>query len=109
MRRSSSVFPDIFRLCRTAAATLMVFFAWSLTAPHALQAQFTASIEGRVTDPSEAAVPNAQVVVENTATGVRRTVTTSSEGYYRVPSLPASAYTVRVTASGFQTHVTENV
>ena len=74
-----------------------------------LCAQFTSSIEGRVTDPSEAGVPKAVVTVENAATGVKRVVETSDDGYYRAASLPPGTFTIRVTAAGFETGVFENV
>jgi hypothetical protein len=72
-------------------------------------AQFTTTIEGRISDPSDAAVPSAEVSVENTATGIKRTVQTSSDGYYRIPSLPPGNYTLRATASGFEIVVQENI
>lgn len=74
-----------------------------------LSAQFTSSIDGRVTDPSDAGVPKAVVTLENQATGVKRVVETSDDGYYRAASLPPGSYTVRVTAPGFETGVFENV
>jgi outer membrane receptor protein involved in Fe transport len=72
-------------------------------------AQFTTTIEGRVSDQSDASVPGAEVRVENVATGVTRTVKTSSEGYYRVTALPPGTFTLRVTAQGFDTLVQENI
>ncbi len=74
-----------------------------------MKGQFTTTLEGRVSDPSEGAVPNAEVTVENQATGVRRTVRTSEVGYYRVASLPPGRFTVRVSMQGFDTAVYEGV
>lgn len=71
--------------------------------------QFTAVLEGYVTDPSDAAIPGAEVVVENQATGVKRNAKTSESGYFRVPSLPSGLFTVRISAAGFETTVQENV
>src|SRR2546425_10918847 len=70
-----------------------------------LWAQFTSAIEGTVTDPSGAVVPNATVNLKNAATEVTRTVQTSSTGNYRVPSLPAATFDVTVSASGFKTTI----
>ena len=86
-----------------AAAALLVCFA------PPVRAQFTSVVEGRVSDPSDAAVPGAEVTVENPATGVKRTVRTSEVGYYRVASLPPGQFTIRVSAAGFDTAVVENV
>src|SRR5947209_12384342 len=77
--------------------------------PAVLRAQFTSSIEGRVSDPSDAAVPKAMVTVESPATGVKRVVETSDDGYYRVASLPPGTFTIRVAAPGFETGVFENI
>jgi hypothetical protein len=70
-----------------------------------LWAQFTSVLEGTVTDPTGAVVPNATVSAKDTATGVTRTVQTSGAGNYRIPSLPASVFEVTITAQGFQTAV----
>jgi hypothetical protein len=86
------------------AAALLMF-----ALPPRAHAQFTSVIEGRVSDPSDAAVPGAEVTVENPATGVKRAVRTSDVGYYRVASLPPGQFTIRVTAPGFDTAVVENV
>src|SRR5437899_2404294 len=53
-----------------------------LSTPSSLNAQFTSVIEGRVSDPSDASVPNSEVTVENLATGVKRVVRASELGYY---------------------------
>lgn len=68
-------------------------------------AQYTSAIEGTVTDPSGAVVPNATVTVRNVETGISQSVSTSAGGYYRVEPLPAAAFTVTVSASGFETAV----
>jgi Carboxypeptidase regulatory-like domain/TonB-dependent Receptor Plug Domain/TonB dependent receptor len=61
-----------------------------------------ASIQGVITDSNSAALPGAKVEVRNVATGVTQTVTTDSEGRYRLPLLPSGNYEIRVTAAGFQ-------
>src|SRR5215470_12614904 len=97
------------RGCFRDAHALSLIFGLALCAPATLRAQFTTVLEGRVTDPSDAALPNAEVTVENPATGVKRVVRTSDVGYYRVASLPPGQFTVRVSASGFDTGVYEGV
>ena len=60
----------------------------------------TATIVGRVVDPQDALIPDAKVTAINTATGVSRSVTTTSSGYYAIPNLSPGTYDVRVQASG---------
>jgi hypothetical protein len=69
-------------------------------APHA-HAQIAAAIQGRVADPSGAAVPNAQVTLIQTATNIRSATTNSSAGDFAFPQLQPGTYSVEVTASGF--------
>ncbi|HEX4485233.1 MAG TPA: carboxypeptidase regulatory-like domain-containing protein, partial [Terriglobales bacterium] len=65
------------------------------------QATATGTIEGTVTDNSQAVVVGAEVVATYKATGVTRTATTNGTGNYRFDFLPAGAYTIKVTKSGF--------
>ena len=46
-----------------------------------------ATLAGTVTDESGAGVPNANVSIRNTATGVIRDVTTDSDGFLQFPEL----------------------
>jgi hypothetical protein len=73
-----------------------------LTLSAAAWAQDTASITGTVTDPSGAAVPNAQVAVRNAEHGISRTSTTNGSGDFLFASLPIGAYDLTVTAEGFK-------
>ncbi len=59
------------------------------------------SIRGRVTDPANAAIAQADVKIENTETGLARSVMTTDEGYYVFPNLPLGSYTVTVQKAGF--------
>jgi hypothetical protein len=57
--------------------------------------QVTASIAGKVEDPSGASVPGATVTVKNLETGTARTVSTDATGNYRVLSLAVGGYEVK--------------
>lgn len=59
------------------------------------------SIFGTVTDPSGAPVPNAKVIITNTATGTRTEVVTNEDGNFRRGQLIAGPYDVAVEATGF--------
>lgn len=64
-----------------------------------------AALSGTVTDSTKAPVPDAQVVVTNTQTGLTRRMTTNGSGYFLAPSLPPGpGYQVEVTKAGFAGH-----
>ncbi len=71
--------------------------------PALLAQTFRGSISGIVTDNSDAAVPNAQVVALETATGTEHRTVSSGSGEYSFADLPLGAYTVTATAQGFST------
>ena len=68
-----------------------------------------ATLSGKVTDPSGALIPSAQVMITNVRTGVVRTVTTDTAGFYSAPNLLPGDYDVRVTATGFAEVTSHNV
>src|SRR5258708_4359525 len=67
------------------------------------------AITGVVEDTSGAVVPNAQVTVKNTDTGLELQGTTNGSGFYVFSPLKIGNYTVSVTAKGFQTTRQENL
>jgi hypothetical protein len=62
-----------------------------------------ASLNGTVTDPSGASVPNAKVGVSNAATGLARSTQTSDVGLYTFSGLPVGSYDLTIDAPGFKT------
>ena len=63
----------------------------------------TATLQGAVHDPGDAAVPNATVELKNTASGATRTTTTTAEGVFRFNSIVPAVYSLTVKAgSGFK-------
>src|SRR5579864_2259905 len=89
---------------RLVAVTVFVFALNTIA-----RAQSTASLQGAVTDTSNAAVPNAKVVVHNQNTGVDRTTQTDESGAYLVSGLLPGVYQVEISASGFQTSVIKDL
>jgi hypothetical protein len=77
--------------------------------PVALLAQDTASITGTVTDPSGAAIANAQVIVSSVERGIQRTTATNGSGEYLVSGLPAGAVDVTITVPGFRKYEAKGV
>src|SRR2546425_2977335 len=63
------------------------------------------SLSGTVTDTSQAAIPNVQVTLINTATGVARTVATDATGLYTAPDLVPGSYEMTAATPGFTTQM----
>ena len=75
-------------------------------APALMLAQaYFGGIVGTVTDPSNAAIPNAAITITNTQTGVQYHLTTNQTGYYAASQLIPGTYTVTAQIKGFQTQV----
>ena len=69
----------------------------------------TGILSGRVTDPSGAVIPNAQVTVTQAETNVDTQSATNSEGLFRIPSLINGPYRVTVIAAGFKKQVRDGI
>lgn len=63
----------------------------------------SATITGRITDPTKAVLPGAKVMVVNVLTNVRHETSTDQAGDYTVSSLPPGTYQVEVQRTGFKT------
>ena len=73
--------------------------------PHPARPQLLqGTIDGNVTDPSQAAIAGATVTATNQDTGFARDTLTNSSGGYSLPTLPPGTYTIKVVAPGFQTY-----
>jgi hypothetical protein len=77
--------------------------AFLLAAQFAFGQVDVTSVSGTVKDPSGAAVPGATVVVTSAATSAKYNASTSDKGEFAVPALPAGAYKIVVTKTGFKT------
>jgi len=60
------------------------------------------SLLGTVTDPRGAAIPKASVTATDSATAVKRTLATDSQGFYSFQNLPVGHYDVQIDAPGFK-------
>src|SRR5580700_5513499 len=74
-----------------------------------IAAQTTSTVEGTVKDKQGLAVAGVQVRATSAALAVDRTVTTESDGSYRIASLPPGIYEVRASKDGFQSEVFKNL
>lgn len=85
---------------------LLVFLAVTVAA----NAQtFRGAINGTVSDPSGAVVPNAKVKATELATSIDHNTITTGDGQFAFQDIPVGAYKVTVTAAGFATLTVDNV
>src|SRR5574341_694405 len=85
------------------ATILVVFLFLVAMLPAGLWGQAAnALLNGIVTDPSGAIVPNAAVTLTDLNTGVTHKTTTGAEGIYSFPQLPLGLYELKVSAQGFK-------
>ena len=73
------------------------------------QSAVDGAINGKVTDPQGAVVPNATIVVTNTATNAQVTVNASDDGTYKVAKLQPGTYSVETTVGGFAPAKAQNI
>ncbi|MGA8922748.1 MAG: carboxypeptidase-like regulatory domain-containing protein, partial [Candidatus Dormiibacterota bacterium] len=104
-----SYLPKILKegIMRSLPTTLLVFAliaagAWS-------QSVATSQISGTVRDSTGLVLPEAQVQVTQTDTGLVRSATTNSEGVYVLPSLPIGPYKMEVKKEGFSTFIQSGI
>ena len=107
---SSRRFCKMLGFVHVVAISLMAVILF----PAGLLAQVAGgNLSGTITDPSGRAVPQAKLVITNVATGVDRTVTTNTDGFYTAVNLLPGEYQVKITAAGFnselKTGITMNV
>jgi hypothetical protein len=67
------------------------------------------TIVGTVTDPTGAAVPNAQITIVLTGQSVTYTTVSNESGNFTEPNLPSGTYTVTIVAQGFKKESRENI
>lgn len=90
----------------TKPTTLMAVLTVVLLLSSVVLAQVvtvTGSVAGTVTDPSGAAIVNANLVLKSTTTGATRTTKTNTSGYYTFQYLPPGPYSLSTSSAGFKT------
>jgi len=93
-------------LCLAVMSCLILLSTVSLFG----QATTNASLQGTITDKSQAVIGNkAQVTLTNKQTGATKTTTTDDTGGYRFDSLSAGMYSIKATAPGFSTAEAKDV
>jgi Carboxypeptidase regulatory-like domain/TonB dependent receptor len=99
-----SIFSSLVGTVGVAAACLL---ALSGAAP--AQTPGTGAISGTVYDPADRVVANADVLIDDDATHISRTVKTNTDGLFFTPLLLPGKYTVSVTAPRFAPSISHSI
>jgi Carboxypeptidase regulatory-like domain/TonB-dependent Receptor Plug Domain len=86
-------------------ATFVALFVLSSFVAHAQSVGNSGSINGTVSDPTGAVVPNAQVEIQNPVTGYNRVTTTDKSGNFQFTNIPFNPYHLTVTSQDFAPYV----
>ncbi len=89
--------------------SLKLVFAIALSCVSIFAQSATGVLDGRVTDTSGGAIPAANVVIQNEATGVRQTFTTSGDGRFYQNFVQPGTYSVTVQLTGFNKYIQSGV
>jgi hypothetical protein len=89
---------------KRATIAFLLFFCSFATALS--QQAATATLSGRITDPTGAVIVGANVTIIRKDTGIERHVTTNSEGLYVLANLSPGKYEVKIQATNFAQSVT---
>jgi len=102
----------MFKLNSVRLACLAILFALMVTCVGSLalaQSAVTGAVGGAVTDPNNAAVPNATVTLRSLDTNKVETATTDGSGRFRFTNLQPGAYNITVSATGFAEYKQERL
>lgn len=95
------------RLCFLLRTALCgVFFLWLASTA---SAQFKAGLQGSVTDPSGAVVPEATVTLTSKETNKTQQTQSNDTGFYRFDALAPGVYTLSAEKQGFKKQLLDNV
>ncbi len=88
------------RILQYALLLLLAVISTGLS-PTSAFAQISASLSGRITDSTGAAIPAATVTATNIETGIARTALTNPSGQYQLLELPIGHYELHAAKAGF--------
>ncbi len=86
-----------------------LLLAITFTASLLVAQELRSTLNGRVTDPAGAAIPNVKVQVRNAETGASLNTATGPDGYYTAPFLTPGQYEITIEASGFKKYVQSGI
>jgi hypothetical protein len=87
---------------RTLLGFAIVASLYTLACPYLLAQSDTATLSGRITDPSGSVISGVEVVAANNSTGIKVTAQSNDSGIYVVQDLRPGDYQVTVEKPGFR-------
>lgn len=97
--------PKLFQ--RLTTAVCMLLLALVATTQPAYAQETTAAVQGTVTDPTGAVVPDATITATSTSLIKSASTKTDSHGFYRLNALPPGIYTIVVDGGGMSFRATD--
>ncbi|HZU23302.1 MAG TPA: TonB-dependent receptor, partial [Terriglobales bacterium] len=94
---------------RRCLALVSLFASLLLCAAAFAQVGNEASLEGTITDPTGAVVPNVVVKLVNTGTGAAFSATSNDSGYFRFPVITVGTYELTASPSGFSPYTLKGI
>src|SRR5215475_1622685 len=88
--------------------TVLLFLSSLVCVPTVAQVA-GGTLAGTITDPSGKVIAQAQIAIQNVATGITTTVTTNSDGFYTAANLLPGEYQITVSAAGFSTEIRKGI
>ena len=85
------------------------FILFALLSTANAQVTAVAQVSGNITDPSGAAVPNAQVTMTEVDKQAVHSTTSDPRGLYTLPNLPVGPYRLEVKAPGFKDYIQKGI
>src|SRR5215510_11321224 len=102
----------MFKISLTRLSFSLVLLAFSLIIGVNIamaQSAVTGAIGGSVSDPNNAAIPNAKVTLKNLDTNREESATTDAEGRYRFTNLQPGSYHLTISATGFSEYKQDRI
>ena len=94
-------------ISRCLSAVIFLLMLTFAALPIANAQETTAAVQGTVTDPTGAVVPNAKIIATSESLVTPAITTSDSHGFYRLNALPPGKYTITVTGSGMAATATD--
>jgi len=99
-----------FSCLRSSVSFACLILGLAAVTPPVVHGQFLqGTIDGNITDTSQAALVGAKIVAIDQATGLVRETVTSAAGVDTLPNVPPGTYAVTISSPGFQPHTRSGV